>query len=206
MSDIGYTLELKNQVNIRGSYLTTEPRRANQVTRGERAEINLHFPTDDLVVSGSYTVSAGDVEQYDEIVVESGATLTIEGELYGNTLDNDGTVTNNGTLTVYGSVISRVQDLADYAGSYAEQTTLNGTVKFRNQIPSNADVNSLVVGVEPSANIQDNDVDGFWGIVDRGSDTRNTALSDGQYQLQLTVLAELAEYNDHTAIENDLQL
>jgi len=187
------------------------------LTRGDSQSITLRFPgggqLDDLVVTGTYTVPSGTTETYDVVQIQNGGTLIIEdgASIYCNRRDNDGTVDNDGLFSIGSAVLGgdawvEMQQTADFGGEYTINESLNSQQRYTERIPSGADVDSLVVGIEPSAELQNNDVTGIWALVDGGTDERNTTLSEWQYTVDVTVLAELSEYSTLTDLENGLKL
>lgn len=160
-------------------------------TRGERARYTFRMSTDDLLVrSGqTHTVASGTEEVYATVTVEDGGTLTIE---------------DGGTLTTTEGQFGELREYADHAGAFAPVETLNNTQRYGEQIPSDADVDSIVLGIEPSQPQQDRSIDGVWGIVTRATDDRVSPLTNRVISLEVQVLAEYSDYADHTAIENDL--
>jgi hypothetical protein len=99
-----------------------------------------------------------------------------------------------------------LQEYADYAGAYAPFELKTGDFRYREQIPSDADVNSILVGVEPNAELASSDVTGVWGVVDSGSDERPLSLTNDEYAIDVFVLAKFDEYADHATAEGALQV
>jgi len=104
------------------------------------------------------------------------------------------------STTAYGAML----DYLDFADAADYGLTEANIPWYREQVPSRADVDSLVVQIEPSSDLSSLDVPGFWGLVTGGEDSRETSVSHEQLVLELYVLADAAQYADHTAIENDL--
>lgn len=65
-------------------------------------DTSIRFPigTGSLTVSDTYTIPPGTTESYDSVTIESGATLTVNGELIAGTLTNNGTLNDNGSVIV----------------------------------------------------------------------------------------------------------
>jgi len=99
-----------------------------------------------------------------------------------------------------------LRSLADYAGQYAPIPSVNGVQNYLSQLPSRATVNSLLVGIEPDSDLQNQGINGVWGLVDRGADERNQPLSNHAYTLEVRVLSEYSEYADHNAVQSDLEV
>jgi hypothetical protein len=207
-------LRLKNEVDIVADYILTDWSDANELTIGETRSVNLHFNTlEDLVVSSSYTVSAGTVEQYDTVTIQDGATLTIESNatLTTNTVtvESGGTLTqqSGSTLTEYGNLTQQLLEYGKWAGAYAPFTSIDSVEKYEEQFSTaRADIDSIVIGLEPSQSLKDRNVRGVWGILDADTDNRPRALSDMQFGIELKILAWYDEYADHAALEADLEI
>jgi hypothetical protein len=95
-------------------------------------------------------------------------------------------------------------DYLDFADAADYGLTEANVPWYREQLPARADVDSLVVQLEPSTELSSYDVPGFWGLVTGGDDSRETTLSQERLVLELFVLADSDQYTDHTAIETDL--
>jgi len=104
------------------------------------------------------------------------------------------------------SEFNTLRSLADYAGQYAPIASVNGVQNYLSQLPTRATVNSLLVGIEPSTDLQNQGINGVWGLVDQGEDARNQPLSTHAYTLEVRVLAEYSEYADHNAVQADLEV
>lgn len=209
VTDVFYDIHTSGSGLIRCKFVSGD---LHNLTRGETTSFQFWLPNrgDDLVVSGSYTVESGTTELYDTITVESSGTLTVNGFLQGNSINTEtgGTVNvDGGQLNILaGTGFTTIQNLADFAGGFAAQTLLDSTRKFREQIPSTADVDSILVGIEPSDMLKNKDVTGIWGLVDSGTDVRNPALNTNTFELEIFVVAEYSEYSDHTAVNNNLSV
>jgi len=208
-TDVFFTVHTKTNGPIICKYNTSDP---YTLTRGNRANLELWVASSnqDLTVTTDTTIESGTTEVYDEIIVD-GATLTINGTLQANTIDviNNGTIdSNDGTVNTLGSQggFDLLRSYADFGGKYTTKTALDGTEKYREQIPSSADVSSIVFGIEPAQKLKDNDVSGIWGLIESGSDSRNRTLTTNSVEFSFVVLAEYSEYADHTDLENSLQI
>lgn len=198
-----YDIRTKSNGTISVPFNTGDP---NNWTRGESASFTFELPTfdGDLTVSGTYTVSG--VESYGSITVESGATLTIPSGtvLQGETLTNNGTIDQDGTLTINDATTETLNKYVEWAGSWATMEMLNNVVKYRTQLPDAEPVDSLVWGIEPNSDLQGENVVGVWGLVESIDNQRNQPLTTNRYQIDVTVLAPLDEYADIDAVESDL--
>lgn len=201
-----YTIHTKSNGKFSAEFNTQGP---NTVTRGEGS--SYIFQLKNLVVESgeTITIESGDTESYQKVTVLSDSELIVNGTLNTSELIVDGTVTDNGTINVSGGTsgpFDTFRQYGDFAGSFVTNRMLDGTVKYRDQIPTSADVDSLVLGIEPSQELKNAGLIGVWGIVNSVSDERNVALSNKFYGLEMTVLAEFDEYSDHADMETNLQL
>jgi len=143
------------------------------------------------------------------LVVESGETYTVESGTteFFEAIDVDGTLIVNGTLIVE-SEENRFETLAqygDYAGQSVVERTINHVPWFVEQLPSDARVDSIVMGFEPSQTLKDRNVRGLWGILEGFTDERNSPLTNHQVEYQISVLDEFAEYADVSAVKTALE-
>lgn len=99
-----------------------------------------------------------------------------------------------------------VEEFAQWAGSFTTMEMLDNTVKFRDQLPSSATIDSCVLGINPSSDLDNDNIVGVWGLVESIDNQRNQPLTTNRYQFSLTVLAPYSEYADHTAVSNDLEI
>lgn len=201
---------------------TTEQYQTVTVQSGATLTVDGTLRTGELTVDGTltgsgqvnvvstvdtYTVAASTAEIYDTVTVKQYYELVIDGTLQANEVDNNGTIDNNGTLRTVGSggAISKLLAYDDFAGKYSLLEMLNGIQKYREQIPSDA-VDSIVIGIEPSQTLKNRNITGVWAIIDDITDTRPAALSDTRLEFSVTILAEYSEYDDHSALEADLNV
>jgi len=206
MNDVFYQIHTKSNGTIAVEFNLSQP---NNLTRGEAASFEFHLPNDnkDLIVSGSETIAAGELAIYSTVTVESGATLTVDGTLQAKGIDNNGTIDNNGLIRLLTEdEIKTLRQYDDYGGGYSTVETLTSEIKYRDQLPSDANVASQAIGIEPSPKLKDKGVTGVWALVNSVDDTRPLALSDERAGVETTVIAEYSEFNDHTELENKLQI
>jgi len=159
------------------------------ITRGETASFEFHFQdpaTEPLVVpSGTtYTIPAGTTEIWPSVDVQG--TLDVQGSL----------------ILTEGDDFVDLRSLSEHAGSYSPLPSIQNEYKIRQQKPSTAP--SLIVGIEPSQDLKDEDVPGVWGVVDAGTDTRENTYSEYVFSLDVTVLNTLDEYADQDSAETSL--
>jgi len=197
-SDVSFTIHTES-TTITAKSAVNSPAQLNTVTRGDTAQFTFRvagsgLTADSLVVQSSetYTVSANTTEIYTQTDVKENGQLNVE---------------ENGTLNVTGGDNrGELEQYADHAGAFSSLTTLNNTQKFREQIPTDADVNSILLGIEPSQTLKDRGINGIWGLVTNGTDERTSALTNNQYTIELQVLAEYADYSDRQALTTDLEI
>jgi len=106
--------------------------------------------------------------------------------------------------TTSSSAYSGMLEYLDFADAADYGLTEANVPWYREQLPARADVDSLVVQLEPSSDLSSYDVPGFWGLVVGGDDSRETTLSQERLVLELFVLADAGQYTDHADIESDL--
>jgi len=203
-----FVIQTKSNGVFLAEYATNSASEVNNQTRGATATFELEVQEDRplTIESGeTYTIDSGETEYYTNVTVNG--TLTVNGELFTNELTNNGTINNNGTITVRTGYVNDVGELLSYdrfSGSYTPLETLGNKYPYSERIDNSID--SLVFGVEPSDQLQTEYVNGVWGIVDNITDSRNQPLSTNRITIDLTILAQLDEYADHTALESDLKL
>jgi len=144
----------------------------------------------------------------ENLVVPSGETYTVESateEIYYSA-DIDGTLNVNGTLTLTAGTFEQLQEYEQEADNFVRHTTESNNHKYTLQLPSNSSIDSLLVGIQPSQDLQDKNVEGLWGLITGGTDNRNNALTNYDYELEVWKLADYNEYSDTTAVANDLEV
>jgi hypothetical protein len=202
MANPRYRLQTKSNGQLPVEYNTADP---TTWTRGQTATFEFELGGQNSVTfDADYTVSDG--ETYDSVTVPSGTTLTIPdgATLFVNTIVINGDLVIDGELVTGTGAFQNLSEFVEWAGNYTTQTMLNGVRKYREQIPDTIGIDTLVVGVTPSEELQANDVVGVWGLIDQISNQRNQPLTTDRYQVDVTVLAPLDEYNSVTDVESDL--
>jgi len=159
------------------------------ITRGESASFEFHFQEvgeDTLVVpeGTTYTIPAGETEVWPDTDVQG--TLDVQGSL----------------ILTEGDDFVDLRALSEHAGSYSPLPSIQNEYKIRQQKPSTAP--SLIVGIEPSQDLKDEDVPGVWGVVDSGTDTRENTYSEYVFSLDVTVLNTFDAYSDQESAETNL--
>lgn len=150
----------------------------NNLTRGERTRFRFWFDAD---TSTSTSAAYGSA-------------------VYGDTSYGASTAELESKYTEW----LQLQDFLDYSDAAAYGTSQNHRPWYREQLPADATVASIVLGIEPTQDLKDRGITGVWGIVVSGSDLRNSTLTNWQIDLELFVLSEFSEYSDHADIESDL--
>jgi hypothetical protein len=124
-------------------------------------------------------------------------------------VDNNGTITGSGTLKVnekFAFELADVEQYSTYAGKYSLNETLGSAQKYTELLPDTAGIDSLLVSVEPSSTLQDKTINGYWGLIENITDTRNRPLSNNQVDMTIQILAPKDEYSDRTAVQSDLEV
>jgi len=202
------TTELRfKERTVRADGLLSSPAEVNQSTRGGTATLRLLNPSDALVVrSGeTHTVPTGETETFDRVIIETNATLTVDGTLeVFEFLNNDGTVDNNGVITFTDGEKEDLLKYQPFAGKFTVTETLASEQTFRERLPDDAEVSSLLVRFVPDTDLQDRQIGGVYGLIDGVTDSRPAALSQDEIEVTVRVLANSGEYSSLTDAENDL--
>lgn len=198
-----------NRSVLEADGVSSSPAESNRVRRGATASYRFRNPTTRLTVEGgeTATISGGETERIDFVEVRSGGTLIIDGTLTCERLVVDGTVTVNGTLDVSGPPPTDLEFLRGYrefAGQAQLISTLNSTQKFSESIGDALD--TLVIGIEPSDDLQFSDIPGVWGVVEGISDGRNQPLTNNTVEIEVSILAPYSKYNSITDVTNSLKI
>lgn len=188
----GTSFEIRTRDNgtVTAQYATNDPSDLNNATHGE-------------TVTFEFEVFGG-------LLVESGVTETIttyreveQSNVTGGTVNVSG-----GTLNVTGTsdAFRTLQQFDIHAGSYSILETLNNEQRYRLQIPSSAEVGTLLVKITPTQDLQEKSIYGVYGLVDNVSDARNQPLTTNRLRMELTVLARGDEYSTLTDAETALEI
>ena len=101
----------------------------------------------------------------------------------------------------------RYRDLRVYLAYQSEDVldygTSGGTPWFREQLPATSPVGSLVVPIEPGADVID--AIGLWGLVVDGTDNSEPIADLRQLELKVFVLGERGDYADRAAVKSALE-
>jgi hypothetical protein len=130
----------------------------------------------------------------------------------GTTIDTDYITTQPPEITRGKTVnfnlesnnLSLLQDYIEYAGEFETFENLNGIIRYTEDIPTNADVDSILLGIEPNADLDARNVFGVWGLIKSATDNRPRALTTNHLGLEVLVLAKYSDFADHTAVESEL--
>jgi hypothetical protein len=177
-------------------------------TRGETLSYVVELdPPPRTVIDSDTTVAASETKSFPGLIVD-GATLTIDGAVEASDVEvvNGGEVAVNGTLRITTGPRDALNELGEWAGSHATLETVDNVVRFRSQLPPEAGIESLAVGVEPPDDLQDRNVVGAWGLVDAVEDQRDTTFSTNRYRLTIRVLAPYPAYQDIDDVEENLKI
>lgn len=190
--------------------VTTDPATSNRIGSGDTATFSLRAPSTRLTVGSGETVTVGSgvSQDFDEVEVFSGGTLTVDGTLRAEVVSVDGTLNVNGTLDVTGPTpvdLSFLRDYRIYAGNATLTETLNGTQRFSETIDT-AEIDTLVVGIEPSSELKQADIPGVWGVVEDVIDARNRPLSTDAVEITVSVLAPYDKYDTISDVTNNLKI
>jgi hypothetical protein len=94
----------------------------------------------------------------------------------------------------------------DWAGANATGTAVNSVPWYREQLPPRADIDSTLVALVPSADLQDgNRVRGVWGVITGGEDGTLPSLTGYEVTFEVFVLAEYDEYADRAAVKSEFE-
>jgi len=203
-----WEIHTSDNTSIIADFALNDPSEVNTITRGDTATYSFGNVATKLTINTgeTYTVETGTTEEWDYVVVDG--TLVIDGTLEADQVDNNGTIDLNGTLDInekYAFELQDVQRYSPFSGKYAINETLGSKQQYSEFVPPSADIDTLLVGVEPQQDLKDETIEGYWGLINNISDDRNRALSNSQITLDIDVLATYEEYSDHTAVEADLK-
>lgn len=201
---IQFTLHTKLR-DIIVVYVTSDP---VLPTRGETVSFTVELdPPPAAVIDSDTTVAASETKSFPALTVD-GATLTINGEVEASNVEviNGGEIIVDGTLRISSGPRDVLNELGEWAGSFATLETINNVLRYRSQLPPEAGIESLVVGIEPPESLQDKNVVGAWGLIDSIQDQRDATLSTNRYRITIRVLAPFGAYPAITDVEDTLKI
>lgn len=210
MVDTSWTIHTSNTTQILADYVQSDPADLNVITRGETATYVFSNVQKTLTVEigTTYTIAVGETERYDLVIVEG--TLEINGTLETDRIEvTGGSVTGSGTLDVndnFAFELADVEPYSTYAGKFSINETLGSQQPYNERVPTSAVIDTLLVGVEPSNDLSDKTINGYWGLIENITDERVRPLSNSRIEIQIRVLAPYDEYADHSAVQADLEI
>lgn len=205
-----WTIHTSDNSSIIGDFVTSSPSDLNLISKGDTATYEFVEVTPTLTIDSgdTFTVESGETLEKSLVIVNG--TLVIDGTLRCDKLDNNGTVDLNGTLDIndkYELEYTEIKPYANYSGKFNVTETLSSKQRYSENIPPNNGPNTLLVGIEPQTELDSKDIFGYWGLISNIADIRNQPLSNGpRIEIEITVLAPYEQYDDHTAVQNDLEV
>ena len=208
MSTTTVTIHKAGQKLIEADAVSSPPRESNVIARGEQAVFTFENLSTRLIVESgdTETIPAGETEQIDIVTVNG--TLVVDGTLEVDELEATGTVDVNGELRVNEKFAFGLDDLEafrPFAGKYTRTETLNSTQPFREFVPGSGP-DSLVIGIEPNADLQEKNIPGVWGLISSIDDDRAAPLATQRATVTVDVLAEYSAYADVSAVRSELEV
>ena len=97
----------------------------------------------------------------------------------------------------------KLREYGDFAGSMNVNRSANGIPHYTERVPASAPVDTLVLDFVPGADVDA--TPGFWAIVRSVDDPTRYPQDTARLNMSVTVLAELGEYADRTALEAELR-
>jgi len=153
----------------------------------------------------THTVKSGETEIYGTLSIGQFSKVIVEGVLIAEDIINNGFLDNNNRIYNGFTAEGFIQRLDDYAGKFTVSETLAASQQYREFIPVDTRIESLLLGIEPSTDLQNKDIGGIWGLVQNVTDSRNQAISTTRHTLEVQILERYREYETHTDVERDLQ-
>jgi hypothetical protein len=96
-----------------------------------------------------------------------------------------------------------LRELGDYAHTVATFTSIEGAAFYRENHTTSTE---LLVSFEPSQDVKDQNIPGFWGVVVGVQDETMIPGADASLGLEVFLLAEFKEYADRSAVKSDKEL
>ena len=186
-----FTIETKSSGDYTGEYATNSPNELNNATRGD---------------SATFVLEIDGLGELNELVVASGDTYQIvdgDSETY-ESADIDGTLDLDGRLVINANAAESIFQYDEYAGKYTLMETIDSSQPYREFLPDSIGIDTNLVGIRPSNDLQSKQIDGVWGLISDISDSRNQPLTTDRITITVDILAQYDEYSNHTAVENEL--
>ena len=208
MVDTSWEIHTGDNTAIVADAVLSDPSDSNTITRGETASYVFTNILNKFTVENgeTYTIPIGETERYDLVVVNG--TLEINGTLECDQIEINGSVIGSGTLKVdddFAFELADVEPYSEYAGKFSPIETLGAKQRYKENF-TDPELDTLLVGVEPQARLERKTIEGYWGLISNITDERNRPLSNNQVEIEITVLAPYDEYDDHTAVQTDLEV
>lgn len=98
-----------------------------------------------------------------------------------------------------------VRRYSDVVGRVSTQTVLDGSVRYRPRLPSDAPVDHVAVAVRPSRTLQREETPGLWVLLTDADDTTRFVRDQATIDFDATVLDTLDRYPTRDQLENALR-
>ena len=210
--NVYYKIHTDKYGTLYAEWVNSDPENINNRTRGGSATFNLHVPQDDKIVPNgtSETIPESAFVVTQDLIVETDATLTVNGTLivHGTTtVEENGTINGDGTINTLGvDLHGALLSYDRHAGSYTLSKTLSNTQRYKLRLPASPNINSLVIGLEPATDLQNEKIAGKWGLINNVTDARTQALTNSIVTVEIDILADFVEYSDVTNVEDNLAI
>lgn len=122
----------------------------------------------------------------------------------GSSISLEFVFTDKNRSTGYLTRYKNCREYLDYAGAVTVEEAQNYEPAVYENVPAGASKSSLIVDFVPSSDI-DSHIDGLWAAITGGSDASTLPSSGARLEYEVTVLGELSDYADRTAVKNDLE-
>lgn len=208
MSTTTVTIHKAGDKQIEADAVSSSPQGANVIARGEQAVFSFRNLSTRLIVGSgdTETIPPGETEQIDVVTVNG--TLIVDGTLEVDELEVSGTVDVNGELRVnekHAFGLDDLEEIRPFAGQYSRVETLDAAQPFR-EFVADSGPDSLVVGIEPNADLQEQNIPGVWGLIASIEDDRAAPLTTQRATVTVDVLAEYSAFDDVAAVRSELEV
>jgi hypothetical protein len=162
--------------------------------------------TGDIAVAGileSLPTIATGTEVSILVRVETIATAGSTGETGGTFGTSSGFTYGGSGGALYGSLensepAAALEPYAELAGRVATGVDIDGKPYYREQLPSSASIDSLLLGVKPP---QGSSEAGFWGVLTGASDESPRSFAIRKFDLSVFMLGQYGDYADRADVE-----
>jgi len=124
----------------------------------------------------------------------AGKTYSLDFVFFQNTQDS----TDTGHIDRYRDV----REYTRWAGRYVITDAIDGTPRISEHTPSNANVDSIIVKLEPGSEVDA--TPGLWVALDDVDDQTRYVQDTARIGIRLTVLARGDQYADRQALKDDI--